>query len=61
MFRKLFGIIIITIAILLPILGLNLPQEKTAIILTVISFFEMMLPVLIVGALINYVWKSNCK
>ena len=58
--RKIFVILIIAAAIILPLIGFSLPQEKAAIISGVFSFFEMMLPILIVGALINYLWKSNC-
>ncbi len=58
--RKLFSTLIIVIAIILPILGFNLPQEKASAVLGIISFFEMMLPILIAGALINYLWKNSC-
>jgi hypothetical protein len=58
--RKLFVSIIIIIAIVLAILGIVLPRNYLSTIITITNFFDIMIPVLAVGALINYLWKSCC-
>jgi hypothetical protein len=61
--RKLFCIIIASLAVILGILGITLPRDPAHLqwIVIVTNFFDMMIPVLAVGALINYIWKSNSE
>ncbi|MBU0455324.1 MAG: hypothetical protein ABIH77_05490 [Pseudomonadota bacterium] len=59
MLRKLFGIIMVVIAIASAVLGITLAREHLQWIMLVTNFFEMMVPALVVAALINYLWKSN--
>jgi hypothetical protein len=60
MLRKLFVFIIVVIAILLAVLGITLPRNNLQTIIIITNFFDIMIPVLAVGALVNYLWKS-CK
>lgn len=60
MFRKLFCVLMILIALALAILTIVLPQDALRTILIITNFFEIMIPILAVAALINYIWKSNC-
>lgn len=62
---RIFAIIFILIALLLAIFAFILPQEKLAAIIYISHFFDIMLPVLAVGALIKYLcthrWKDYGK
>lgn len=59
---RIFAIIFIGIALLLAIFASILPQEKLATIIYISRFFDIMLPILAVGALVKYLcthhWKS---
>jgi peptidoglycan/LPS O-acetylase OafA/YrhL len=59
---RIFAIVFIVIALLLAIFASILPQEKLATIIYISRFFDIMLPVLAVGALVKYLcshkWKS---
>lgn len=64
MLRKLLGFIIVLLAIVLAVLGITLPREHLQWIIIITNFFDIMIPILAVGALINYIWHSNsccCK
>lgn len=60
MLRKIFVILIILFALVLAILGVLLTKESEYLknVITIASFFDIMIPILGVGALINYLWKS---
>ena len=58
MSRKIFAFIIIAIAIILAILGMTLPRNNLHFVITITNFFDIMIPILAAGALINYIWKS---
>ena len=60
---KVFAVIFIIIALLLAIFASILPQERLGGIIYISRFFDVMLPVLAVGALIKYLcfghkWRS---
>jgi hypothetical protein len=57
--RKLFAFIIVLIAIALAVLGITLPRNSLQSIIVITNFFDIMIPILAVGALVNYIWKSN--
>jgi hypothetical protein len=64
MLRKLFCFVVILAAIALAILGITLPRAALQPIITITNFVDIMIPLLGVGALINYLWKSSkccCK
>jgi len=59
--RKFFVVIMILITFILAILGITLPRNHLPTIIVITNFFDIMIPVLAVAALINYLWKScNC-
>ena len=59
MCRKIFAVIVIAIALILAILATVWPQERLSDIIFVSRFFDVMIPVLAVGALIKYL--CGCK
>lgn len=61
MLRKTFSVIIIVGALALAVLGVALPRTALQPIIMATNFFDIMIPILAVGALINYIWKSNCN
>lgn len=63
MLRTLFCWLIFIVAVVLAVLGLSLPRTSLQPVIMITNFFDIMIPVLAVGALINYLWKSNrcCK
>jgi len=62
MSKKLYTLVIVIIALVLAVLATVWPQERLADIIYISRFFDVMLPVLGVGALIKYLstWKC-CK
>ena len=58
MLRKVFVTLIVLFALVLAILGISLPKEHIQSVIVVANFFDIMIPILAVGALINYLWKS---
>ncbi len=62
---KIFTIIILLIAIVMAVLGSALTPEHIDYVIIVSKFFDIMLPILAVGALIKYLWKCprccNCS
>ncbi len=64
MCSRIFAVIFVIIALLLAITASMLPQDRLASIIYITRFFDIMLPVLAVGALIKYLfchgWK-HCK
>ena len=54
MCNKVFAVIIIVVALILAILATVWPQERLADIIYISRFFDVMIPVLAVGALIKY-------
>ncbi len=61
MCNKVFAIIVILIALILAALATLWPQERLADIIYVSRFFDVMIPVLAVGALIKYLCtRSRC-
>ncbi|MEK6731288.1 MAG: hypothetical protein AABY34_03810 [Pseudomonadota bacterium] len=59
MLRKFVGWLLIFAAIIVAILGVSLPRAQLQLVIYVTNFFDIMFPILVVGALINYIWKSN--
>lgn len=59
MLRKLFCFLIVILAIVLAILGITLPRTALQPIIVITNFIDITIPVLAVGALINYLWHSN--
>ena len=55
---KVFMIVVIVIALLLAVLATVWPQDRLADVIVVSRFFDVMLPVLAVGALVKYLWSS---
>jgi len=56
--RTFFVWLMVIIAFVLAILGITLPRNHLPIIIIITNFFDIMIPVLAVGALVNYLWKS---
>ena len=54
MCRKLFSFGVIAIAVVLAVLASFWPQQRLADIIYISRFFDVMLPVLAVGALVKY-------
>ena len=48
------------IALLVAILASVLPQDKIVYLINVTRFFEVMIPILAVGALLKYLCSSIC-
>lgn len=65
MCRKIFTGLVIAIALLMAILATVLPPEHIDYVIVVSRFFDIMLPVLAVGALVKYLcscpWKGHCE
>ncbi|OGT21841.1 MAG: hypothetical protein A3C55_03985 [Gammaproteobacteria bacterium RIFCSPHIGHO2_02_FULL_42_13] len=59
MLRKFVGWLLIVVAIVVAILGVSLPRAQLQWVIYMTNFFDIMIPILAVGALINYIWKSN--
>lgn len=57
--NKIWAIIIIAIAVILAILATVWPQDRLTDIIYVTRFFDVMLPVLAVGALVKYLAKCG--
>lgn len=55
MCKKVFAIVIIAAALILGILATAWPQERLADIIYISRFFDVMLPILAVGALIKFI------
>ncbi len=55
--HKIFAIAVIVIAIALALLASFLPQERLVDVVYVSRFFDVMIPVLAVGALVKYITK----
>ena len=51
--------ILAAVAIIVGILSLVLPMEKTAAIVAIENFFGVMLPILAVGALFKYIFTCT--
>lgn len=56
--RTFFVVLMVVVAIVLAVLGIALPRNHLPIIIIITNFFDIMIPVLAVGALVNYLWKS---
>ncbi|MBA2655204.1 MAG: hypothetical protein H0U71_09110 [Gammaproteobacteria bacterium] len=56
---KLFALLFIIIALLLAGFASILPQDRLASIIYITRFFDIMLPVLAVGALIKYLFSCH--
>lgn len=56
--RKAFAFIMILLAVLVAVLGITLPRPHLQWIIYITNFFDIMIPILAVAALINYLWKS---
>jgi len=61
MCNTVFKIIVIAIALILAVLATFWPQARLADIIIISRFFDVMLPVLAVGALVKYLWKGPGK
>ena len=60
MLRKIFVALIVLFALALAIFGVTLTKESEYLktVISIASFFDIMVPILGVGALVNYLWKS---
>lgn len=58
--RKMFVLLMVLVAIVVAFLGLFLSREHLAPVIAITNFFDIMIPILAVAALINYLWKTNC-
>jgi len=56
--RKILVILIILLAVVTATLGVSLSPANLPPVVAIANFFDIMLPILAVGALINYLWKS---
>lgn len=65
MCSKIFAIVFVVVALLLAISASLLPQDRLATIIYITRFFDIMLPVLAVGALVKYLfcyhYSHSCK
>ena len=59
MLGKIFTIVVILVALAIGILATVLPSERLHDVIMLVKFFDVMLPVLAVGALIKYL--ACCK
>ncbi len=59
MCNKVFALVMIIIALALAVTATILPKERSADIVYISRFFEVMLPVLGVGALIKYLFYCS--
>jgi hypothetical protein len=58
---KIFAMVIVVMAVLLAVLASILPQERLDYIIVVSRFFDIMVPVLAVGALVKYICSCPAK
>lgn len=59
MVGKVFSILVVAVAVLLAALYVVLPTERLQDIVYFVRFFDVMIPVLAVGALIKYICCCN--
>ena len=57
MFDRILGFLIVIIAVILAVLAVALPPAQITTIILFSRFFEVMIPVLAVGALIKYLLR----
>jgi len=59
---KVWAVIVVVFAIIIAILAVSLPQESMRPIFVITTFFDVMIPILAVGALIKYIacCKKHC-
>lgn len=60
MLRSLFAVCMVIFALVIAILGISLPTSSLKTVIIITTFFNFMLPLLAVAALVNYLWKSCC-
>jgi uncharacterized membrane protein len=56
MFYTILPIVTVVIAVIVAILAFALPMDKLSTVILISRFFEIMLPILAVGALIKYLF-----
>ncbi len=56
MISKLWALVVVVFALVLAILALSLPQGGVAHIIKITAFFDVMIPILAVGALVKYLF-----
>lgn len=65
MSNKIWAVIVVVVALVLALLASFWPQDRLADIIYVSRFFDVMLPILAVGALVKYLCQCkacyNCK
>lgn len=54
---KILAIVVIAIALIMAVLGSVLPPEHIDYVIVISKFFDIMLPILAVGALLKYICK----
>ena len=59
MCNKIIAYVSILIAVILAVLAVALPPEKINFVIVISRFFEVMIPILAVGALVKYL--CSCK
>lgn len=57
---KILVIVFVLIALILAVLGVTLPPERIDFVVGISKFFDIMLPVLAVGALLKFLCKGSC-
>lgn len=59
MCSKLYFIIVVLVAVILAALATFLPADQVDYVIAVSRFFDIMLPILAVGALLKYICKGS--
>lgn len=61
MWNMLIPIVTLIVALLVAVLGVTLPPTSLHFIIFVSRFFEIMIPILVVGALIKFLFSCPAK
>lgn len=64
MCNKIYGTVVLLIALVLAVIVLNVSIDNIDSVMKVMKFFDVMIPVLAVGALVKYIFcggKKCCK
>lgn len=58
--RKFFVFVMVILAIIVAVLGVSLPRDHLQPIVVITNFFDVMIPILAVAALLVYLCKAVC-
>jgi hypothetical protein len=61
MCRKLYAGLVLLVAVALAVLVNNVSIDNVDNVMLVVKFFDVMIPVLAVGALLKYIWCGGSK